>query len=145
MGGQAGREMGDRNLAGEQRGVESIVGAQEGCVKVRSIRRKPEEQRWRGQLWNEMAGVPWKPIPGHQDRNWKSRVLMSDMERQETPKGTEADRQVRRMYIKQNGVRPYGATAGCPGCRAVLRGGENGGNAEECRERITKIMGKRRM
>ena len=44
------------------------------------------------------------------------------------------------MYIKQNDVRLFGAIASCPGCRAVLRGGENRGHTEECRDRLTKIM-----
>merc|ERR1711974_166851 len=93
-------------------------------------RRQPEEQRWSGQTWDVMVGAPWEPIPGHQDRELKCRVLMPDMERQEAPRWTDTDRQVRMLYIKQIDVRSYGAIAGCPGCRAVLRGGENRGHTE---------------
>ena len=40
------------------RSGEIIVGTPEGCMKVRSIRRRPDEERWIREGWHSMRGVP---------------------------------------------------------------------------------------
>ena len=87
-----------------------------------------------------MKGVPWEAVPGHPDRDLKSKVIMPRMEPQAIPEPAEPERQVRRLYIKAKDVMKYGATAGCEGCRAAVRGGESRGHTEECRTRITQAM-----
>ena len=40
------------------RSNESIIGTPEGCLKVRSIRRMPSDQRWDIERWEGMRGIP---------------------------------------------------------------------------------------
>ena len=70
-----------------------------------------------------MKLVPWEAVPGHPDRELKSKVIMPKMEAQSIPELAEHEKQVRRLYIKARDVLKYGATAGCEGCRAAVRGG----------------------
>ena len=49
-------------------------------IKVRSLRKKPEGERWGGSAWKEMRGVPWEAVPGHPERELKSKVIMPSME-----------------------------------------------------------------
>ena len=61
------------------RGGEIIVGTLEGCMKVRSIRRRPDGEGWNAEECNAMRGVPWEVMPGHPDRELKRKVLMPKM------------------------------------------------------------------
>ena len=99
------------------------IGTKEGCIKVRSVRRKPEGDRWNAEEWKAMQGVPWEAIPGHPDRELKSTVSLPKMEVQAVPEPAEPERQVRRLHIKARDVLEYGAIAGCEGCKAAARGG----------------------
>ena len=86
-----------------------------------------------------MKGVPWEAVPGHPDRELKSKVILPRMEAQAVPEPAELARQVRRLYINTRDVLKYGAAAGCEGCRVAVRG-ESRAHTEECRARITKAM-----
>ena len=111
-------------------------------MKVRSIRRRPDEERWIRDEWHSMRGVPWEVVPGHPDRELKSKVLMPKMEPAAPPKVDEEEPRVRRMYIQKKDVEKYGATARCEGCKAAVRGGEARPHTEECRARIEAEMAK---
>ena len=67
------------------RSAETIVGTPEGCIKVRSVRKMPEGQKWGGERWTGMKGTPWSPVPGRPGSEIKSRVVMPDMERVRMP------------------------------------------------------------
>ena len=67
-----------------------------------------------------MRGVPWEVVPGHPDRELKSKVLMPKMEPAAPPKVDEEEPRVRRMYIQRKDVEKYGATARCEGCKAAV-------------------------
>ena len=54
-------------LGSRERSGEPIIGTRDGCIKVRSVRRKQESERWSGEEWRAMKGVPWEAVPGHQD------------------------------------------------------------------------------
>ena len=58
------------------RSSEVIVGTMEGCIKVRSVRKAPEEQKWGGEQWDNMKGTPWSPVPGRPGSEIKSRAVM---------------------------------------------------------------------
>ena len=51
-----------------------------------------------------------------------------------------APEQLRRLYIKKADVKKYGATVDCPGCRAVVRGGDSRKHTETCRTRIEECI-----
>ena len=121
---------------------EKVVGTPEGCIKVRSIRRKPEQERWNHDFMTTLRGVPWEVVPGHPDRDIKSRVIF-DRERplEGEPKTMdEPEEYIKRIYITKKDLDKYGRTEGCHGCRASLRGGESKPHNEECRKRIEEAM-----
>ena len=104
---------------------ENIIGTSEGCIKVRAVKRKPIEKRWDKDHMGIMRGVPWEVIPGHPERELKSRVLFERQERdkEEQRMMEEPDEVIRRLYIRKQDLAKYGTTERCPGCRAYLRGG----------------------
>ena len=55
---------------------EHIIGTPDGCLKTKDIRRKPESDRWKWESIADVKGTPWEPVPGHADRELKSRVFM---------------------------------------------------------------------
>ena len=67
---------------------------------------------------------------------------MPKMEPTMPPQVDQEEPKVRRMYIQRKDIDKYGATAGCEGCRAAVRGGEARPHTEECRTRIEGEMAK---
>ena len=53
-------------LGMRERTNESIIGTSEGCLKARSIKRRPEALRWEKTQWDNLQGVPWEPVPGRE-------------------------------------------------------------------------------
>ena len=85
-----------------------------------------------------MQGTPWEPVPGRQDGELKSRVIIRQEDITPIPETSDDAPTARRFYIKRKDVIQYGATPGCRGCEAALRGEEVSRNhTEECRDRIT--------
>merc|ERR1711872_806316 len=88
-----------------------------------------------------MQGVPWEVIPGHPERELKSKVMFEENETIE-PVPEAAPEQLRRLYIKKADVNKYGATVDCPGCRAVVRGGDGRNHTETRRKRLEECIWK---
>ena len=42
---------------------EVIVGTADGVLRTRTVRRRPEEQRWTSDCLDMVGGLPWKPNP----------------------------------------------------------------------------------
>ena len=104
---------------------ENIIGTKEGCIKVRAVKRKPIQNRWDKDNMRLIRGVPWEVIPGHPERELKSRVLFErhDRDKGEQRMVDEPEEVIRRIYIRKQDLAKYGTTERCPGCRAYLRGG----------------------
>ena len=47
--------LGIRDISGEH-----IIGTQDGVVKVRMVRRRPEDQQWKWSEFQKMRGLPWE-------------------------------------------------------------------------------------
>ena len=44
---------------------EAMIGAGTGVIRVRSFRRKADEnERWSKEVFDRMIGTPWCPVPG---------------------------------------------------------------------------------
>ena len=48
----------------DQRTEEVIIGTPSGIVKCRSVRRRPEPERWNTDAVLAIRGTPWEPTPG---------------------------------------------------------------------------------
>ena len=70
----------------------------------------------------------------------KSKVILPKEAPIPGPEMEAREQPVRRMYIQRKDIAKYGATAGCEGCKAAVRGGEARNHTEECRRRIEKDM-----
>ena len=46
------------------RAGEILVGTSSGVVRARTIKRRPEPERWSAEQALEVRGVPWQPTPG---------------------------------------------------------------------------------
>ena len=119
---------------------EKIIATPQGCLKVRSVKRKPVEDRWNFVELESMQGTPWEPMPGHPDREIKSRVIIQSGGLEEPPPREHEEPVPKRVYIRKRDVEKFGATAGCEGCKAAIRGGGVRPHTEECRARIEKAI-----
>ena len=115
-----------------------IIGTAAGCLKTKDLRRKPQEDRWRSEDMKKMKGTPWEPVPGHPDRELKSRVVMREEPILPPPQAEERQELMRRLYIRRKDVEKHGYTEGCEGCRVVSRGGVSRNHTEARRQRIEK-------
>ena len=120
-----------------ERSDEAVIGTRDGVLKTRSIKRMIAQERWDADMIKTLRGYPWRPDGGDEEEN-------TEVVAQELPEKPhiqiEEEPQVRRVYIKKGDVAKYGASVGCPGCRAVLTRGPSKPHTEPCRARITRRM-----
>ena len=125
--------LGSRDESGE-----AIVGADDGILKVRSIRRKGEMiERWDKTQLGTMRGVPWKPIPDSEETELRASVNVPIVTSGPTiPAMTEPEMGVRRMRITKEMIIKFGYLPGCQGCKKVAQGKIARDHTEECRKII---------
>ena len=64
--------MGVRDESGE-----FLIGTDKGVIKVRTIRRNIESERWNNELFNRIKCASWDPVPG--EGNGESVVCVLNM------------------------------------------------------------------
>ena len=115
---------------------------------TRTLRRKPEQQRWDPENVKLIGGVPWKTsamtdydkddgmMPDDKITEMpEPRRRMEEDEQEEVRASVEIPRS---FNIRKTDLEEHGYTKGCLGCRAVLRGGTRQGHNMECRKRFEK-------
>ena len=128
-------------LGVKDRSLETVIGTNEGVIKVRDVKRKgTEEQRWDISKFNEFKGVPWEPIPGREGIEIKARVNVPREGGRPDPVMRGSEPVPRRARITREDMRKMGFTVGCPGCRAINRGLPAVNHSEQCRARIEKEL-----
>ena len=139
----------DRWLDGVWIGVdietdEVMVGTANGVFKARSIRRKPEEDRWDKSQIKGMTGLPWKPYNHTSDDTIISRlpreIESQAQEPRELKPPIDVDLGPRRFRIERRDLEKMGYTSGCPGCYASRHKRPHRTHTEHCRSRLHKIM-----
>ena len=124
---------------------EKIVATPDGIIKVRSIRRKLESERWRAEDCANVKRYPWKQYDGVDDDQVHIRPPL--------PTTPPAPKEEDRVQVKRDGEtvpRPfsilrrdlvdYGYTPGCPGCYAAANDRRYRPHTINCRQRIEKAM-----
>ena len=92
---------------------ENIIATADGCIKVRSIRRKAPEDRWSNALLDQVKGSPWEPVPGHPDREIKTKVMIATPAAEmEVPEPVAREMAPKRVYIRKRDIEKYGTTVG---------------------------------
>ena len=83
--------------------------------------------------------VPWR-VSDNDPNVDGEKLVVEDLGRQmlepEVAKEKEAVFVPHRIMIKKEDLEKYGYSAGCPGCKAILRGTARQGHSEACRSRI---------
>ena len=110
---------------------------------MRSYHRRPEDQRWNQEEFNQVQGVPWQPILGKGGVDVKSSYQVKDDEEPIAPIKTR-EALPRRIDIRRGDVadEKYVVTPGCKGCAAANRG-STGIYNEHCRKRIEPDIAKK--
>ena len=123
---------------------EIIVGNEKGVWVTRTVRRKPEEERWDRKNIEKIVGVPWRK--NDQDKNtdgeaMKGEVRIMDKEYRERMQMEGHEETVpRRVYIKKDDLETFGYTVGCPGCISILKGTARQAHSEACRKRMEEKL-----
>jgi hypothetical protein len=121
---------------------EMIVGDEKGVWRTRSIRRKPEGERWSRENMGRIGGVPWKMTKESEGdgEELKNEVTIMDKDYRERTREEEHEAVPRKVYISKDDLEIHGYTVGCPGCKSVLRGTTRQGHTEGCRRRVEKEL-----
>ena len=121
---------------------EIVIGTPQGVMRTRTIRRRPEDERWTSANLELAVGVPWRPDAGEGPRGSADAmpsVLIEPVAPEISLEQPVAmDKVPLRMYVRSKDIEKYGPSSGCPGCRALLRGGRTQTHSDECRTRVMK-------
>ena len=136
-----------------------LIGTTRGVVKCRTVSRLSEDDRWNGELIDNMLGVPCRPAPHRDgqhipvDINVHGDVQDETEENEEPPKeDIEADdadleyqRRTHNLHVSRKAIQKYGTTEGCPACSVINRRGHLIGKIRynhntACRTRILEAM-----
>ena len=123
---------------------EVIVGTADGVLRTRTVRRRPEEQRWTSDCLDMVGGLPWKPNPSDDLGGEVMPAIDMPMAEPEVeirrPEYCEGEIVPRRLYLRTRDFKEHGATKGCKGCIAMARGGKGVPHTEACRKRMTEAI-----
>ena len=105
---------------------EFIVEDERGVWRTRTMRRKPEPERWTKSNLKMIGGVPWKTSdqdPSIDGEDMKMMVTVMDKEYRERvmAEAQILEKAPRRFNITKQDLEKHGYTKGCPSCSAVLR------------------------
>ena len=118
---------------------EIIVGDERGVWATRTVRRKPEEERWQRENLERIVGVPWRKSEEEEGdgEGMRTDVRVMDKDYRERLEGEERAMPVpRRVYISKADLDRWGYTVGCPGCVSIIRRTARQGHTEACRKRM---------
>ena len=118
---------------------ELIVGDERGVWRTRTVRRKPESERWRRENIKMIAGVPWRLSEEDQNADGEGMrldVTVMDKEYREGIARPEHEAIPRAVYIRKEDLEEFGYTVGCPGCRSILKKTTRQAHSEGCRRRL---------
>ena len=124
----------------------TLVGTPGGVYKVSAIKRKPDGEQWSRDMIKAIVGSPQQPQPGVNTRRVTTFAMKKlDPDAPEVHARFEPPSEPvpvpRNIYVMKADVIKYGATPGCPGCRAIS--GEKSWKATHsaaCRSRIEELM-----
>ena len=114
------------------------IGTAEGVVRTWTIKRKPEEEKWRADELSSFVGLPWQLRP---------RIdAQPDIDDAGEPPVIEKKKEnyvPRGIYIRQDvELEAYGYTEGCDGCERARHGLSHKQHSRVCKERIMAEMSK---
>ena len=133
-------------LGDKGRTSEIIIGAGVGIYRTRSIKRKPQEEKWSVQnIRGGVFGVPWeKTVSNLKDNLEQVRVREFTEEEKrlfEEEKAKEIPKAPLRLTIRIADIIQHGATVGCGGCKSAIKQSKNRlPHTVRCRSRFEKLL-----
>jgi hypothetical protein len=122
---------------------EYLLGTRHGIAKARSFKRKSTDQdRWQFDELSSFKGSPWEPYPGDSltYRSLKPKVTFEGSEKiADAPTASSKVGRIIRFQIRKTDIKKYGATKGCGGCAAAIRGSASK-HTEECYSRFRDAL-----
>ena len=127
---------------------EIVVGNKQGVWKTRTVRRKPEDQRWSVDNMSMIVGVPWRRNDEEgkkDDDEMKGGVIKLDGGIMEDAEKSQVRQVVdivppKAFHTRREDYEKYGYTRGCAGCRSLLTGTTRQKHSVACRSRMEKEM-----
>ena len=116
---ESGVWLGVRDESGE-----SVIAANEGIIKVGTVRRKPQSDEWDKELFEGVRGTPWNTVPGTNQDEIRSNIVFPTVYESIMPDKPPEPKELyrRRIRTTRDGVRQAGMTQGREGCVAAHRG-----------------------
>ena len=137
-----GTFLGVRAVSGE-----ILIGTKTGVTKTRTIQRRPMEERWNEDVLKMISGVPWRLSEDDPEADGVMPPLFFGNSSRGVPMGDEEVERVRvaidvprGFVITLDDIQKFGASAGCPGCKALLKGTTRQKHHDECRRRLAREM-----
>ena len=124
----------------DQRTEEVWIGTPSGIIKCRTVRRRPEPERWSSEAAMAVRGTPWEPTPGV-DPDLLQAAVRPPPDVDGVPNVSvpvaEPGLGARRARLLAKDFEKYGYTGGCPACRQLQEGGPTRkGHNQLCRARM---------
>ena len=119
---------------------ELIVSDASGVWRTRSVRRRPEQDRWREDGIQLVRWVPWATREEDPAVDGERFEVTKLTEQEVVEERTKKEQVPLRFYIKKADLEQHGFSARCPGCKALLRGTARQGHSEDCRRRLAEAM-----
>ena len=101
-----------------------LIGTGEGVFKVGTIRARPDGENWSQEAVKSLVGSPEQPQPSTGNRKIITYAKKKGDNSRPEPGGlqppTDELPEPRSVRITKQDIEKHGATAGCPGCRAII-------------------------
>jgi hypothetical protein len=121
---------------------EIIIGNSDGVWRTRTVRRRPEELRWKAEEIEKIKGLPWNHGGEKKDGEVvKLERLPEELMQQEKQAIKDELSKPKAFHTKQEDYDKYGYSRGCQGCRALLTGTTRQKHTPQCRQRMEREMG----
>ncbi len=120
---------------------ELLVATDAGVVKVRTIKRLPDDRRWDAEAVLAIKGTPWAPVDGATTAPVPVAVHFPVYEGN-LPPAVDRDPavEVRAMRLQKADFEAHGFSDGCRGCVALRRSAHGIPHTAACRARMKAAM-----
>ena len=122
---------------------EIIVSDADGVWKTRSVRRKPQDERWDESNVDMVKTSPWSSkgdTEGGASETPAVAVRMRDDEYDAIKRAEPEENIPRNFYITTKNLEDHGYSAGCPGCLSISRGKARQAHSAACRKRFESLV-----
>jgi hypothetical protein len=126
----------------QDRSDESLIGTKEGPIKVRDVRRRPDDEKWR----QEVLDIDFTTIRPNKSSDTRIKTFIEPgLANPAVPRPVleTVNPAARRCRLYAGDFQTHGLTIACAGCKAISRGSKVAVNhSERCRARLEGELSK---